>query len=249
MQPAYTTTPYTIHYRGSPIKSTLRTRTSYRTTILLRYLLLSMYPVPRCGCWVHSDAPYNVAPYSVPSTASGTYSGHDCEGYRQKTETITILVPSYTVIRSCGIPRNTETQYRYSIFSNTGKYGQISVTRFERTVFHKIPDLSVFDDGIHLCSWQEEMNKAIYERGGLLGCEVHVAHAVSVFQTKLLTADVFCVHYIRDRLSYWLHMTLGIECVVTDASKYRIRKRKTKPEFPSWHSHTRAVPSVVMGHF
>ena len=164
MQPAYITTlQYTIHHKGSLIKFTIRTCTSYRTTILRA---AAMYPVPRSGCWVYSDAPYNAAQYSVPATASGTYSGNDCEGYRQRTETITIRIPSYTVARNCGIPRNTETKYRYSIFWNTGKYRKNTVPRFERTVFHKIPDLPFFDDGIRHCSWQEEMNDAIYERGG-----------------------------------------------------------------------------------
>ena len=123
-QPPYTTTPYTIHYRGSLINFNIRTRTSYHTTILCT---AAMYPVPRSGWCVYSYAPYNVAPYSVPATVSGTYSGHDCQGYRQNTETIPILVPSYTVIRCCGIPRNTETNYRYSIFWNTVKYRKNTV--------------------------------------------------------------------------------------------------------------------------
>ena len=137
MQPAYTTTPYTIHYRGSLIKFNIRTRTSYHiTSTILR--TAAVYPVPRSGC-VYSYAPYIVAPYSVPATASGTYSGHYCKCYRQNTDTIPILTPSYTVIRCCGIPRNTETKYRYSILWNTVKYRKNTVTRFQRTEFYKTP--------------------------------------------------------------------------------------------------------------
>ena len=94
----------TIHYslkgRGSLFKFNIRTRTSYHTTILCT---AAVYPIPRSGWWMYSYAPYNVAPYSVPATASGTYSGHDCQSYRQKTGTIPIFIPSYTVIRCCGI--------------------------------------------------------------------------------------------------------------------------------------------------
>ena len=44
------------------------------------------------------------------------------------------------------------------------------------------------------------------ERVGLLSCEVHVAHAVSAFQTKLSTASSVSVQLICDRLCYWLYM-------------------------------------------
>ena len=113
MQPAYTTTPYTIHYRGSLIKFNIRTRTSYHTTILCT---AAVYPVPSSGCCVYSYAPYNVD---------------------DNTGTIPILIPSYTVIRCCGTPRNTETKYRYSTSRNTGKYRKNTITRFERTIFYK----------------------------------------------------------------------------------------------------------------
>ena len=113
MQPAYTTTPYTIHYRGSLIKFNIRTRTSYHTTILCT---AAVYPVPSSGCCVYSYAPYNVD---------------------DNTGTIPIPIPSYTVIRCCGTPRNTETKYRYSTSRNTGKYRKNTITRFERTIFYK----------------------------------------------------------------------------------------------------------------
>ena len=44
-------------------------------------------------------------------------------------------------------------------------------------------------------------------QGGLFSCEVHAAHAVSAFQTKLSTASSVNVQFICDRLCYWLHMT------------------------------------------
>ena len=50
MQPAYTTTPYTIQCRGSLIKFNIRTRTSYHTTILGTLLLCTLYRVLDVGC-------------------------------------------------------------------------------------------------------------------------------------------------------------------------------------------------------
>ena len=60
--------------------------------------------------------PYEVAPHSVPGAASGTYlllrtrlvTGSSTK-QRDKPDT-------HTAVRSCGIPRNTETKYRYPIF-------------------------------------------------------------------------------------------------------------------------------------
>ena len=47
------------------------------------------------------------------------------------------------------------------------------------------------------------------ERGGLFSSEVHAAHAVSAFQTKLSTASSVTLQLIIcDRLCYWLYMIL-----------------------------------------
>ena len=39
-------------------------------------------------------------------------------------------------------------------------------------------------------------------QGGLFSCEVHAAHAVSAFQTKLSTASSFNLQLVCDRLCY-----------------------------------------------
>ena len=44
------------------------------------------------------------------------------------------------------------------------------------------------------------------EKKGLLSCSVHVAHAISAFQTNLSTASSVHVQLICDRLCYWLYI-------------------------------------------
>ena len=103
MQPAYTTTPYAIHYRGSLIKFNIRARTSYHTTILCT---AAVYPVPRSGCCVF------LCPVQCCAVLGTSYS----ERHVQRTRLSGLSSKhrdnsgNYTVI------------YRYSILWNTEKY-------------------------------------------------------------------------------------------------------------------------------